>query len=399
MEAANHESIQIVYATLSRIPSSGAHVIQIVRTCDALASLGVRVLLVVPRRKEFTFEELRRYYGLQGRFNVIRLLWFPPVKKKKGFLFLLSSIVYIFQLVILLYLLKLHTWLRGEKSRLVIFLRERPLIILLYILSPWMIKRTLFEVHDIQNFCGFGERILFSALFHCPKVIATSNYLRNYLDEIGFRKDRIHVIHNAADDRSFSNNVPIVKMAKKIKEVAKGRKVVMYAGSLKKSKNPEFMVDSFKVLNRDDACLVVVGGSSEEIKRLLNYVKRRDVRNVVFLGRVSPASVPHYLKLADILVHNTVPLASLSPLKIFEYMLAKKPIVAPNCPGVNEVLRNGENALLFSPGDRKSMAEKISVLLENPDLARKLAERAYNDAINNYTYKARAKKILKILEK
>ena len=399
MEAANHESIQIVYATLSRIPSSGAHVIQIVRTCDALASLGVRILLVVPRHKEFTFEELRSYYGLQGRFNVIRLLWFPPVKKKKGFLFLLSSIAYIFQLAILLHLLKLHTWLRGEKSRLVIFLREKLLVILLHILSPWMIRETLFEVHDIQDFCGFGERILFSALSRCPKLIATSNYLRNYLDKIGFRKDRIHVIHNAADDRSFSNNIPIVKIAKKIKEVAKGKKLVMYVGSLKKSKNPEFIMDSFKVLNRDDVCLMIIGGSSEEIKRLLNYVKRRDIENVVFLGRVSPASVSHYLKLADILVHNTVPLASLSPLKIFEYMLAKKPIVAPNCPGVNEILRNGENALLFSTGDQKSMAEKISILLENPDLARKLAEKAYNDAVNNYTYKARAKKILKTIEK
>ena len=40
-----------------------------------------------------------------------------------------------------------------------------------------------------------------------------------------------------------------------------------------------------------------------------------------------------------------------SPLKLFEYMAAGRAIVASDLPAIREVLRDGENALLVTPGD------------------------------------------------
>ncbi|MCR8471296.1 MAG: glycosyltransferase, partial [Crenarchaeota archaeon] len=86
-----------------------------------------------------------------------------------------------------------------------------------------------------------------------------------------------------------------------------------------------------------------------------------------------------------------------SPLKIFEYMLSQKPIVAPKVPGVSEVLVHGKNALLFAPSDPADAAQQISKLLDDPQTCRNLATEAYVTVKNNFTYKIRAKKIVQLL--
>ena len=84
------------------------------------------------------------------------------------------------------------------------------------------------------------------------------------------------------------------------------------------------------------------------------------------------------------------------PLKLFEYMAAGVPILATDLPSIREVLRHGENAWLIPPGDPKALAEGIRHLLENPELARRLAERARGD-VQKYTWKHRAETILRLV--
>ncbi|MCS7365489.1 MAG: glycosyltransferase family 4 protein, partial [archaeon GB-1867-035] len=140
-----------------------------------------------------------------------------------------------------------------------------------------------------------------------------------------------------------------------------------------------------------------IGGLDEDISRVKSYCEAIGVDRVIFTGFIKPRNVPIYLKLADILVHYTPRGRGFSPLKIFEYMCARKPIVAPNSPGVNEVLRDGVNALLYNPESPEDMAYKIKLILDDSELGFKLAEQAYLDAINKYTFKARAERILKVL--
>ena len=45
----------------------------------------------------------------------------------------------------------------------------------------------------------------------------------------------------------------------------------------------------------------------------------------------------------------------MSPLKVFEYMAAGKPILASDIPALREILRDGETALLLPPGEPQSL--------------------------------------------
>ena len=84
----------------------------------------------------------------------------------------------------------------------------------------------------------------------------------------------------------------------------------------------------------------------------------------------------------------------MSPLKLFEYMAAGKPILASDIPALREVLRDGETALLLPPGDAQAWAAAARRLLADPPAATALGARAQADFLATYTWEARATGIL-----
>ena len=81
-----------------------------------------------------------------------------------------------------------------------------------------------------------------------------------------------------------------------------------------------------------------------------------------------------------------------SPLKLFEYLAAGRPIVASRLPALAEVLEDGINALLVAPGDPAALADAIRRLIADPALALRLAARAFADA-EQYSWARRAERL------
>jgi glycosyltransferase involved in cell wall biosynthesis len=77
-------------------------------------------------------------------------------------------------------------------------------------------------------------------------------------------------------------------------------------------------------------------------------------------------------------------------------MAAGKPILAPRQPRIEEVLKDGENALLFDEDSPKDLAEKIELIKNNPELADRIAKNAKQQSAK-YTYQERAKRLLEYL--
>jgi len=166
-------------------------------------------------------------------------------------------------------------------------------------------------------------------------------------------------------------------------------------------KKTEFIIDAFRFIEDEEIILVFVGGSEQDILKLKEYAKRRKVKNVIFKGFVRPMSVPRYFMAADCLIHYTPStglLKSYSPLKIFEYMAAGKPILAPRQPWIEEVLRDGETALLFDENSPRDLAKKIKLLKRDRELAERISRNAKMES-RKYTYKRRAEKLIEELMK
>jgi glycosyltransferase involved in cell wall biosynthesis len=122
---------------------------------------------------------------------------------------------------------------------------------------------------------------------------------------------------------------------------------------------------------------------------------------VQFTGFVHRRDVAPILERADVLVmpHTATPVSEryASPLKLFEYMATGKPIVASDLAAVREVLSDGDNACLVRAGDPESLASGIANVLEHPDLAERIARRAFDAAVK-FTWARRAERLDALLD-
>lgn len=114
-------------------------------------------------------------------------------------------------------------------------------------------------------------------------------------------------------------------------------------------------------------------------------------------GPVSAAETRALQHAADVLIApytRELPWARYtSPIKLFEYMAAGRPVVASHLPVLDEVLRHDDNALLVALDDARALADGVRALLDAPERAERIARRAHADAAQ-YTWEARAARLL-----
>ncbi len=173
--------------------------------------------------------------------------------------------------------------------------------------------------------------------------------------------------------------------------------LVAYAGHLYPWKGVDIVLEA--VARVRTARALVIGGHVEEpdLGRLKALAERLDIgARVEFTGMVEPSRVPEMLRRADILAlpnpASAISTRFTSPLKLFEYMAAGRPVVASDLPSIREVLHHDVDALLVPPGDAEALAAAIERLAADPGLGERLARSAFA-AAREYSWERRAERL------
>lgn len=158
-------------------------------------------------------------------------------------------------------------------------------------------------------------------------------------------------------------------------------KVVGIVGRLHSIKGHSYFLEAAQQVLREfrDVTFLVIG-DGELMTSLREQSKNLGIdENVIFMGYCE--DIPSLLFEIDVKV-----IASLSegvPLTLFEAMAAGCAIVSTNVGGLGEIIVDGEMGFLVPPRNSKALAEKIMLLLKNPDLCQAMAARA-QEACHHY---------------
>lgn len=131
-------------------------------------------------------------------------------------------------------------------------------------------------------------------------------------------------------------------------------------------------------------------GAGPEHARLVALASELGVAaRVCFAGSVAPAAIPALLGEHDALVLTSR--REGRPNAVVEGLAAALPVVASDIPGVRELVSDGENGLLFAPGDAAALTTCL-LRLRDATLRRRLGEAARERVIaEGLTWEATAR--------
>lgn len=384
----------IYYLTTIRIPSEMAHSILVLNTGDAIKSLGSNFVVLAPHRKTT--------YKLQPP-----LKHEPSIVKLPSLNLIVSKLAYsrlsflILALTFFSFAFFFLTTIKLTVRKVVLIVHEPILALLVTLSYPILRIPYIIEVHDPPPFKFFLFRAVYKT---CKAIVTPSPSFKQCFkrDHVVFKK--VYLLPNAFTEELFKESrEDNTRCFRLTLNLPRDLIICTYSGQLTSRKNPTFIVRAVAELEapiRDKLFLLFVGGNIEEIRRLKAYCTKLGVNNVLFTGYVDPAIFPLYLKASDILL---LPPGSHyrdggMPLKLFEYMATMKPVLAPNFQSIKEVIVDKVNGLLYNGEDPKDLALKITEVVKNGDLAKKIAYNAFRDALSKYTYKKRAEALLSIIQ-
>lgn len=241
----------------------------------------------------------------------------------------------------------------------------------------------------------------------CAQVICLTSPIRDEIVRWGIAPKRVTVESDGVDLGRFSS-LPKAAQAKSAFGLPADRWIVGYIGSLVTrnhlEKGVRELLQALSILKRSEGKYFgwIVGGPDKKIEEYKKHALslRLSDEDIRFEGQLPAPSVPRAISAFDLCVYPAPKGAAshpyfmrdTSPLKLFEYLAAGKPIVCADLPPVKDIV--DETMVTFAkPGDPKSMADAIAWVIGQPEEAERKAKKG-KEHVKRFDWKERMKRIL-----
>ncbi|MFI3202179.1 MAG: glycosyltransferase family 4 protein [Eubacteriales bacterium] len=382
--------MKLTYFMDNAIPSQRANSIHIMKMCQAFSKNDIDITLYCDGdNRVVNLDEVFEIYGIENKFK-IKFITLPKIIRKYGRRFYHMYSAY---KKVKLFSKRLDGYIYGRSAYSIFFLRNK--------------IKYIYESHTEPTgmIYHIEKKILHNK--NCIGLITISETLKKRYLEImpGLSRDKITVLHDCADiDVSNSSNKQELRPSVQMNNITIG-----YLGHLYPGKCMEVLMPIAKKMPQ--CYFNIVGGTDEWIKKWKNELKKQNIENIIFYGYVNNNIIGDYYRAFDICI---LPFSKsvfvdkrksfdigqwISPLKLFESMAYKKPILVSNIPTIQEVLEDEIDCLFADPNNIDEWCAKLERLIFDEELRKKLANNAFLKLKEEYTWNNRAIKIIDILNR
>jgi glycosyltransferase involved in cell wall biosynthesis len=234
--------------------------------------------------------------------------------------------------------------------------------------------------------------------------IYNSNAVAQCYREQGIAAGNGNIVYNPIDTESFGQTSPCSELRS---EFGLSNQVLLISNVGRPDwwKGHDYFVQAIAEVarERDNIAALIVGQADTAPINQAHYTRLRQLvtelhlsDRVIFTG--FRTDIPRIMAASDILVHSASEPEPFGRV-VVEGMAAGRPVIATAAGGVTEIIQDQINGLLVPPKNATSMANAILNLLQNPELARTIGERARQHAREHFSVKKHVAAVQQIYQK
>ena len=238
--------------------------------------------------------------------------------------------------------------------------------------------------------------------FNIPSAFAMKyvNAKKKVLSIHGVYSEQVDALHS--DATAAMASITETKVLEWADKLTTDSKIVQKSYKEKLGFNFEFLyapldVSKFNILDETSKIknqIVYIGRDSyEKGIDILKEIEPKINGNVIYCTDLKWKEAMSILKKSSMLV---IPSRMESiPQVIKEAFFLKIPVIATNVGGIPELIENNVSGILVEPNNPEKLLEKINELIENEELAQKLAKNSHDFVMKNLTWEILLPKYVK----
>lgn len=235
---------------------------------------------------------------------------------------------------------------------------------------------------DMQRYISSTEWFL---TYESWKVVACSNYMRQQVrDVFALPWEKIWVIPNGVEPENFNFDFEQSEFRRKYAD--DNEKIVFYVGRHVFEKGIHLLIEAaHEIVNRYNNVKFIIAGTGPMTEELKNRVRQMGIESKVsFVGYMKDEDRDRLYKVANAAVFPSL----YEPFGIvaLEAMAAGCPVVVSDTGGLSEIVEHKVNGLKSINGIPQSIADNVSELLYDDNLADKLKKNALKTVYEKYTW-------------
>ncbi len=222
-------------------------------------------------------------------------------------------------------------------------------------------------------------------------IVANSYSTKKWVEEYLGKRVPIYISSPVLrDDLTFGAESP---------DSGKENFIILCVANIRKDKGQEYLIKAVAEINKKNILVNLVGEIKEEkyFQYLKELLKIKGLTGkVCFAGFMGSRCLAEYYSNADIFVLPT--LREGYGQVLLEAMYFGLPIVASRVGGIPEVVTDGKDGILVSPGDEIQLQKVLQELSDDAELRRKLSEAAREKAESFPSWKSVEENFVKIVQ-
>ncbi len=227
-------------------------------------------------------------------------------------------------------------------------------------------------------------------------IVVVSPHLKRRIVERGIDASKILVLPNAVEAEKHSNCADGSNVRREYQ--LEDSFVIGFVGWLVHWHRLEDLVECAADLASKfaDVRLLLVGEGPLRTKLEEIAIHRNFSDGLIITGAVPHDHVSEHIAAMDVAV---IPHSNeyRSPIKLFEYMVQARPVLAVRTEPIEMVVTEGQNGLLFEPENNEDMQRGIEQLIQGRELRSRLGNQAREDVLQRHTWTQNAKQILDVI--